>query len=171
VGKIRPIFYFFLIIFFLFNGCRYKSNTSRLGKSKSIYVHAVRNESLAPQLGLFLSKNIRENIVQRGHFDLTSEMRESTLILKVTLDNYRKNPEVYNPNDTFVASGFNLKIKAKCSLINYQGKVLIEDVILTENVSVLRRNSLTKPTDRQAVQSLSESLGRQIVQLVENYLW
>ena len=122
-------------------------------------------------MGLFLSKNIRENIVQRGHFDLTSEMRESTLILKVILDNYRKNPEVYNPNDTFVASGFNLKIKAKCSLINYQGKVLIEDVILTENVSVLRRNSLTKPTDRQAVQSLSESLGRQIVQLVENYLW
>ena len=171
MGKIRPIFYFFLIIFFLFNGCRYKSNTSRIGKFKSIYVHAVRNESLAPQLGLFLSKNIRENIVQRGHFDLTSEMRESTLILKVILDNYRKNPEVYNPNDTFVASGFNLKIKAKCSLINYQGKVLIEDVILTENVSVLRRNSLTKPTYLQAVQSLSESLGRQIVQLVENYLW
>ena len=98
-------------------------------------------------------------------------MSEGALILKVTLDDYRKDPEVYNPNDTFVASGFNLKIKAKCSLINYQGKVLIEDVILTENVSVLRRNSLTKPTDRQAVKSLSESLGKQIAQVVENYRW
>ncbi|MDG1325368.1 MAG: LPS assembly lipoprotein LptE [Opitutales bacterium] len=171
MGKIRPSLYFFLVIVFLLNGCRYKSNTFKIGNSRSIYVHAVRNESLAPQLGLFLSKNIRENIVQRGHFVLTSDKSVSALILKVSLDDYRKTPEVYNPNDTFVASGFNLKINAKCSLINNRGKVLLDDVVLTDNVSVLRRSSLTKPSDRQAVQSLAESLGRQINHLIENYSW
>ena len=57
------------------------------------------------------------------------------------------------------------------TLSNRNGKLLIEQAVVNEKVSVLRKDSLTKPLDRQALLALSESLGRQISQLIENFKW
>jgi hypothetical protein len=70
-----------------------------------------------------------------------------------------------------IASGFRLNINAMVTLSNRNGKLLIEQAVVNEKVSVLRKDSLTKPLDRQAILSLSESLGRQISQLIENFKW
>jgi hypothetical protein len=87
------------------------------------------------------------------------------------LKNYKQSPEIFNPQDTLLAAGFNLSIEAQFSLTNHRGKVLIEDIVLTDSASVLRNGSFSVPSGRQALLSLSESLGQQISQLIENYHW
>jgi len=118
-----------------------------------------------------LSKKIRDQIIRRGHFEIESDIRNSEFILTVSLTDYRKDTEIYNPEDTILAAGFRMSVHAIVSLSNRDGEFLIKDTTLTENASVLRNGSFSVPTDRQALLSLSNSLGQQISQLIENYRW
>ena len=166
-----PFYFAFAYISLFLSSCIYKNNDSRLGDLRTIYIEVVQNNSLAPQIGPLLNNKIRAHIIQRSHFRLTSEIRDSDLILRISLKNYRQSPEIYNPQDTLLAAGFNLSIGAQISLTNRRGKAFIEDVVLTDNASVLRNGSFSVPSDRQALLSLSESLGQQISQLIENFRW
>ncbi len=156
---------FFLL---LLCGCNYKS--TELG-SKTVYIEVVRNQTLAPQLGAFVSNKIRAQIIRRGHFLIRSNMRECDYILQVTLNDYSKGTEIFKPNDTLLAAGFRMSVQASVSLRKRSGALILEDIVLTENASVLRDGSLTVPSDRQALLNISESLGQQISQLIENYRW
>ena len=57
------------------------------------------------------------------------------------------------------------------TLLNRKGRLLLDKATVSENASVLRKDSLTKPLDRQSILVLSESLGNQISQLIENSKW
>jgi hypothetical protein len=160
--------FFFLLVL---SGCNYKSSNSKFGDSRGIYIEVVRNDTLAPQIGTFLSKKIRDQIIRRGHFEIESDIRNSEFILTVSLTDYRKDTEIYNPEDTILAAGFRMSAHAIVSLSNRDGEFLIKDTTLTENASVLRNGSFSVPTDRQALLSVSNSLGQQISQLIENYRW
>jgi hypothetical protein len=91
--------------------------------------------------------------------------------MSVTVNNYRQDPEIYNPEDTLLAAGFNLLIQAEISLFNRKGEVFIDKEVLYQNASVLRSSSISNPSDRQAIVSLSDSLGRDIAGFIENHLW
>ena len=167
----NPFYVTLAYISLFLNGCNYKNNDSRLGDLRTIYVEVVQNNSLAPQIGPLLNNKIREHIIQRSHFRLSSEIKDSDLILRISLKNYKQSPEIFNPQDTLLAAGFNLSIEAQFSLTNHRGNVLIEDIVLTDSASVLRNGSFSVPSGRQALLSLSESLGQQISQLIENFRW
>ena len=166
--------FFWLKIFLVhlfFSGCKYKSSNTRFSGEKSIYIEVVQNDTLAPQIGPLLAHKLREHILRRGHFDITSNPSKGDLFIQVALRNYTKSSEIYDPKDTIIAAGFRLNINAEVSLSNRNGKLLIDKALVNEKVSVLRKDSLTKPLDRQALLSLSESLGKQISQLIENFKW
>ncbi len=165
----NPVFFALSLLFV--SSCRYKSNDSRFEDYRVIYIREVHNDSLAPQLGNFLNSKIREHIIRRGHFEITPDAKKSDLIMSVTLKNYKQNPEIYNPNDTLLAAGFNLLIQAEISIFNNKGEAIIDKEILHQNASVLRASSISNPSDRQAIISLSESLGRDISGFIENYRW
>lgn len=167
--KIFPLASLFFLL--VLSGCKYKSNDSRFGKSRGIYIDVVRNQTLAPQLGSYLSSKIRNQIIRRGHFDIKTNISESDFILSVSLTNYKQETEIYNPQDTIIAAGFKTNVQAIVSLNKRGGEVLIKGVTLTENASVLKDGSFSVPSDRQSLLSLSESLGLQISQLIENYHW
>jgi hypothetical protein len=160
--------FFFLLVL---NGCNYKSSDSKFGVSREIYVEVVQNDTLAPQIGAFLSKKIRDQIIRRGHFEIVSDINDSEFLLTVSLSDYKKDTEIYNPQDTILAAGFRMNVHAIVSFSKRDGEVLIKDTTVTENASVLRDESFSVPSDRQALLSLSESLGQQISQLIENYRW
>ena len=159
------------ICLFLFIGCKYKITDSRFDKSSKIFIEVVENQSLAPQFSSFVNQQLRNHFVRRGLYEIVSNKSKSDLILKINLENYSKNPEVYNPSDTLVAAGFRLNIYAKVTLYDQNGMILLGDSIEMENASVLRKNSLTKPQDRQALSSLSKALTLKIVRLIENFKW
>lgn len=162
---------FFLILLLFVSGCRYKSNDLRFKHHRIIYIQEIYNQSLAPQLGHFLNSKVREHIIKRGHFGIASDVNECDLIMSVKVKNYRQDPEIYNPEDTLLAAGFNLRIQAEISLFNRKGKVIVDKEILYQNASVLRPSSRSNPSDRQAIVSLSDSLGRDIARFIENYIW
>ena len=83
--------FFFLLVL---SGCNYKSSNSKFGDSRGIYIEVVRNDTLAPQIGTFLSKKIRDQIIRRGHFEIESDIRNSEFILTVSLTDYRKDTEI-----------------------------------------------------------------------------
>lgn len=161
----------FFLAYLFFSGCKYKSSDPRFSGEKSIYIEVVQNDTLAPQIGPLLAHKLREHILRRGHFYITSNPNKGDLFIQVALKNYTKSSEIFNPQDTIIAAGFRLNINAEVSLSNRNGKLLMDKALVNEKVSVLRKDSLTKPLDRQALLSLSESLGKQISQLIENFKW
>lgn len=167
-------FFFWLkisFVYILLSGCKYKSSNPRYSGEKSVYIEVVQNHTLAPQIGSLVGHKLREHILRRGHFKISSNPKEGDFFVQITLKNYTKNSEIFNPQDTIIASGFRLNINAVVSLSNRNGKLLIDQAVVNDKVSVLRKDSLTKPLDRQALLSLSESLGSQISQLLENFKW
>jgi len=160
-----------ILLLILLSGCKYRASESRYGNDKRIYIEFVQNQSLAPQLGPLVAHKVSEHLLRRGHFEVTSDLQTADLVVQVSLLDYTKNSEIYNPKDTLLAAGFRLNINAVVSLFNRNGKLLIDKAIVNENASVLRKDSLTKPLDRQALLSLSESMGSQISQLIENSKW
>ena len=69
------------------------SNTSELG-IQVVYIEVVRNQTLAPQLGSFVSnKYTRQIIRQRTFHYIRSNIQESNYILQVTLIDYSKGTE------------------------------------------------------------------------------
>lgn len=157
-------------LFFLLLLCSCKYKSTEIG-SKSVYIEIVSNQTLAPQLGAFVSNKIRDQIIRRGHYLIRSDIQDCDYILQVTLIDYSKGTEIYKPADTLLAAGFRMSIQANVSLTKRSGKVLFNDTSITEHASVLRDNSLSVPSDRQALRSISQSLGQQISQLIENYRW
>jgi alcohol dehydrogenase YqhD (iron-dependent ADH family) len=87
------------------------------------------------------------------------------------LEDYRKDAEVYNPQDTLLAAGFKISTQATVSLTNRKGDLLIEHEIIRPTASVLRKNSLSLPSERQALVALSQNLSHAINHLIENYNW
>ena len=167
-------FFFWLkisFVYILLLGCKYKSSNPKYSGEKSVYIEVVQNHTLAPQIGSLVGHKLREHILRRGHFNITSNPKKGDFFVQITLKSYTKNSEIFNPQDTIIASGFRLNINAAVTLTNRNGKLLIDQAEVNEKVSVLRKDSLTKPLDRQAILSLSESLGSQISQLIENFKW
>jgi hypothetical protein len=164
--------FFWLQISFVYitlSGCKYKSTDSRYSGEKNVYIEIVENHTLAPQIGSLVGHKLREHILRRGHFNIVSNPKKGDFFVRIILKNYTKDSEIFDPQDTMIASGFRLNINAMVTLSNRNGKLLIEQAVVNEKVSVLRKDSLTKPLDRQAILSLS--LGRQISQLIENFKW
>ena len=160
-----------ILLLILLSGCKYKASESRYGNEKRICIQFVQNQSLAPQLGPLVAHKVREHLLRRVHFEITSDLQTADLVLQISLHDYTKNSEIYNPKDTLLAAGFRLNINAVVTLLNRKGRLLLDKATVSENASVLRKDSLTKPLDRQSILVLSESLGNQISQLIENSKW
>mgnify|MGYP007072039097 FL=1 len=163
--------YFSLVTLCISFGCRYENHQAKTLNSKLLFVEIVRNDSTAPQLGSLLSSNLRKEIIRTGTFELTSAKNNADFILKVSLDKFGKNAEVYNPQDTLLASGFNADISALVTLESENGDKLINKKLIKENSSVLRESIISSPLSRQPINSLSIGLSKKISRLIENFGW
>ena len=164
------IFLFSFTLFFTL-GCRYVNQHTNSFNSTTLFVEIVRNDSTAPQVGSFLSSNLRKEIIRSGKFQLTSTKNNADFVLKIYLENFGKSAEVYNPQDTLLASCFITDISAFVTLESKNGEILINKELVKENSSVLRESTISAPLSRQPMYSLSIGLSRRISRLVENFEW
>ena len=163
--------YAIFLISILLVSCRYTNNHSSESVTRFLFIETVRNNSLTPQVSSILNRELRGQIIRRGYFKLIRNPRDADLILSISLNDYRKNAEVYNPQDTLLAAGFKISTQATVSLTNRKGDLLIEHEIISPAASILRKNSLSLPSERQALVALSKNLSYAINQLIENYNW
>lgn len=154
-----------------FQSCRYQKIDSSADSKESIFIEAINNSSFAPQISSFLKNKIREHIIKRGKFSISSTSEKSDLFLYLSFKNYKKSPEIYDPSDTVLASGLNLNSQVFINLKNADGELLIEDLVIEEGVSLLRENAISIPSDRQALIALCDLFARRISIYIENYNW
>ena len=153
------------------SSCRYKPGASE-GKSSSIFVQEVNNDSRMPQSSGAVSRAIREEFLRRGNFELVHSAEEADLVLRINLREYGKSPEVFRPEDTLLAAGFSLEAGATVNLYSSKRKTsLIENHFIRANASTLRQTVTDQPKDRQPSSVLGRQLGVKIANLVANHAW
>ena len=153
------------------SSCRYKPGASE-GKSSSIFVQVVKNDSSMPQSSGVVSRAIREEFLRRGTFELVHSAEEADLVLRINLREYGKSPEVFRPEDTLLAAGFNLEAGATVNLYSSRRKSsIIENHVIRANASTLRQTVTDQPRDRQSSTALGRQLGVKIANLVANHSW
>ena len=163
--------FLFLTYFIFLSSCRYSHYNPQNNQLKAIFIDRIENLSFAPQVGSLLRNKIREHIIKRGRYKLVSQIQKSDLVLKLTFKNYLKTPEFYSPKDTILASGVSLNLEVVLNLFNKDGDTLIRDYVIKEGSSLLRQNSLSIPSDRQTLVSLSDACAKTISIQLENYIW
>ena len=153
------------------SSCRYKPGASE-GKSSSIFVQVVKNDSSMPQSSGVVSRAIREEFLRRGTFELVHSAEEADLVLRINLREYGKSPEVFRSEDTLLAAGFNLEAGATVNLYSSRRKSsIIENHVIRANASTLRQTVTDQPRDRQPSTALGRQLGVKIANLVANHSW
>lgn len=153
------------------SSCRYQPGASE-GKSSSIFVQVVKNDSSMPQSSGVVSRAIREEFLRRGTFELVHSAEEADLVLRINLREYGKYPEVFRSEDTLLAAGFNLEAGATVNLYSSRRKTfLIENHVIRANASTLRQGVTEQPKDRQPSAALARQLGVKIANLVANHSW
>jgi hypothetical protein len=153
------------------SSCRYQPGASE-GRSSSIFVQVVKNDSSMPQSSGVVSRAIREEFLRRGTFELVHSAEEADLVLRINLREYGKSPEVFRSEDTLLAVGFNLEAGATVNLYSSRRKTfLIENHVIRANASTLRQGVTEQPKDRQPSAALARQLGVKIANLVANHSW
>ncbi len=152
------------------SSCRYKPGASD-GKSSSIFVQ-VFNDSSMPQSSGIVNRAIREEFIRRGTFELVHSAEEADLLLRVNLSEYARSPEVFRSDDTLLAAGFDMEVKASVNLYSSRRKIsLIENHFVRANASTLRQNVTVQPNGRQSSMALARQLGVKIANHVANHSW
>lgn len=164
---------FVLIGFLVFvSSCRYKPGAHDAKNSSSIFVQVVNNDSSMPQASGVLSRTIREEFLRRGTFALVDTPDDADLLLRITLSEYTRSPEVFRSDDTLLAAGFDLEAGASVNLYSLSRNTsLIENHIIRANASTLRQNVTVQPKDRQPSTALARQLGAKIASHVANHSW
>lgn len=155
-------------ILFLLLGCSYKAG-SPTSEYSSLHLR-VKNDSLAPLLGAKVDRELRKNLIRNGAFVLVNNQEEADAFLLITLTNYEDVTEAYNPEDTLLAAGLNLRAVAKIELLGITGQNVYEDRVKSD-ASVLRRESIQVPDDAMALQALAEDLAANISLSLLNQAW
>ena len=152
------------------SSCRYNLGASD-GKPSTIFVQ-VFNDSSMPQSSGVVNRAIREEFIRRGTFELVHSAEEADLLLRVNLSEYARSPEVFRSDDTLLAAGFDMEVKASVNLYSSKSKSsLIENHFVRGNASTLRQNVTVQPKARQSTTALARQLGLKIANHVANSSW
>ncbi len=101
---------------------------------------------------------------------MVNNQEDADAFLLITLTNYEDVTEAYNPEDTLLAAGLNLRAVAKIELLGITGQNVYEDRVKSD-ASVLRRESIQVPDDAMALQALAEDLAANISLSLLNQAW
>ena len=154
---------FFTQVFLTLAGCTEKYRLGYPGgiSSKSLAIEVV-NRSLAPQMGPSLNRAIKNELLKSGVYQIVNKPENAKMQVLVTLENYRQYAQAYNPEDTLLASGFELHIRARVEVKNRSNKINRKSFYLDTRAYALRSRSLEKPKDRQVILDMSRELGSRI---------
>ncbi len=144
---------------------------------RTVYIEPVINRSYAPQAQALISTQVREYILRDGRVRVVGP-HEADAILSITIDNYGRDASAVRGDDTALASKFNMRLSARCTLVDARtGNVYFRDRETDTDIDAFFDFGLgldeDEPPTLQGLQSeyqsmpiLTEKLSRQIGNLV-----
>ncbi|MDR3317512.1 MAG: LPS assembly lipoprotein LptE [Puniceicoccales bacterium] len=163
---IRSILFFILAII---AGCtHYHRGASLEDVAQSIYVEPVKNSSLCPKASSILTPQLIKNIQQNTSLKLTPK-EKAQLHLQVEVVDFSQKSSTYNPDDTAQVLSFDLRIAAECTLIDKNGRLLLDHQRFETSMDLEKEKNFHLLRD-QAIPPLMERLARKICAAVVN-IW
>jgi len=137
----------------------------------TIYIEPVANRSFAPQAQALVSTQVRERIMRDGRVRVVGR-DEADAILSITLVDYDRESSAVRADDTAVASKFNMRLAAQCTLVDARtGQVYFRDRGTDTEVDAFFGVDEALPlqglqSEFQTMPILTEKLSRQIGNMV-----
>ncbi|MDR1590780.1 MAG: LPS assembly lipoprotein LptE [Puniceicoccales bacterium] len=148
----------------ILGGCRYQRGTGTA--MRSIYVEPGSNGSLCPKAAL--TAQLAKAIQRSASLKLACK-HEADAHLRVEIVNFLQKNSAYDPKDTSIVLSLNLCVVAECTLIDREGRFLLERQRVEVGMDLEKCNDFHLLRD-QATPQLMERLAREICTLLVN-IW
>ena len=161
-SKSIPFWLFFLLLI-IFNGCseKYRIGYPIENSNKRLSIR-VENRSMAGQIGPTLNRTVKDELAKMGILQVANHPNDAKFLVLIILEDYSQHAQAYNPDDTLLASGFELRIRSRFQVSNRNNGQSISSFTLSTRGFAMRSRSLEKPRDRQALMDMSRELGSRI---------
>jgi hypothetical protein len=150
-------------------GCaHYRSGVGSRDVVQSIYVEPIRNSSLCPKASGTLTAQLTKAIQRSSSLKLAGR-NEANTHLQVEIVDYSQKKSTYDPKDTSIALSLTLHVVAECTLIDREGRFLLERQRVEVAMDLEKCDHFYSLRD-QAVPQLMGRLAREISALLVN-IW
>jgi hypothetical protein len=150
-------------------GCaHYRSGIGPTDIVRSIYIEPIKNSSLCPKASGTLTAQLIKAIQRSTSLKLTGK-NEANTHLQVEIVDYSQKKSTYDPKDTSIVLSFDLHVIAECTLIDREGRFLLERQRVEASMDLEKYTHFHSLRD-QAVPQLIGRLAREICALLVN-IW
>jgi hypothetical protein len=158
-----------LFMVLILGGCaHYHSGVGSKDVTRSIYVEPVKNSSLCPKASGTLTAQLTKAVQRSPSLKLAGK-NEANTHLRVEIVDYSQKKSTYDPKDTSIALSFTLHVVAECTLIDREGRFLLEHQRVKASIDLEKCTHFHSLRD-QAVPQLMGRLAREICALLVN-IW
>ena len=131
----------------------------------SLFVAPIENATLAPQVHVLLSRQIREALLQRG-FGLENDRSRARRIVEISLDRFDREALARQDEDPSLARSFALRLGARLTLTDVaENRLLVDDQAFLADAQSFVDGGLIGSED-QEIGALSRELSRKIANAV-----
>lgn len=121
-------FVFFLLIF---AGCGYHY-LNPTNKVCNIYLPIFENKTLRPGLDVFLTENVRQNLIREGSFKLVNSQPDADWLVLGEVREYKQTPIFFSPENPDEVAGAKISLKLNMRILEQKsGAKLYEGEIST----------------------------------------
>jgi hypothetical protein len=150
-------------------GCaHYRSGIGPTDIVRSIYIEPIKNSSLCPKASVTLTAQLAKAVQRSPSLKLTGK-NEANTHLQVEIVDYSQRKSTYDPKDTSIVLSFDLHVVAECTLIDREGRFLLECQRIEASMDLEKCTHFHSLRD-QAVPQLMGRLAREICALLVN-IW
>ena len=144
---------------------------------RTVYIEPVSNRSFAPQAQALLSTQVRDHIMRDGRVKVVGP-EHADAILTIMIEDYERDATAVRGDDTALASKFNMRLTARCTLVDARtGRVYFRNRSTDTDIDAFFDFGLgldeEEPPTLQGLQSefqsmpiLTEKLSREISNMV-----
>ncbi len=132
---------------------------------RTVFVAPATNTAFAPQAGPLVTEAARLTLARDGRIELAAHDGPGVAELRIRLTRFERDVLAARRDDTALARKFAVKLTAEVTLVDQNGKILIDRRTLTATRDAFVDSGL-QPTEYQTMPLLAEALADEIAHAV-----
>lgn len=153
---------------FLFSGCSYKLG-GPIPEKINLYLD-VKNNSVAPQLGPKLARELRKQNLKNNTLEYVNNSNEADLNLLIEISDFNDVAESFDRHDSTLAKGFSFQASVLIRLIDTKGETVFYEEV-NSKASLYRNKRNLRPNLHPTIQALAESLASEVSAAILKHYW
>lgn len=129
--------------------------------ARTVFVAPAVNASFAPQAGPLVTEAVRLNLARDGRIELAAHPGAGSAELRIRLVRFDRDVLAARRDDTALARKFAVKLTAEVTLVDQNGKILLDRRMVSATRDVFVDSGL-QPTEYQTMPLVAEALADEI---------